>query len=141
MNRTAFLVIATAFISGCTTYGKDLAASIPNSCGGTGHTLTWIQYGDSHLSALAMSDIGRKAEWRFLLQPERRPGPVPYTDAIVTVTGKTPADAWVNVSGKHSDDPVMTLCVPDSLPVGTDVNYMISVQWVGELDPRAKVVR
>jgi len=127
-------------VSGCAKDGKLILSSVPNNCGSTGHTFTWIKYGDSHLAALELSNIGRDAEWRFRLIPDRGAGPIAYTDAIVTITGKTAADAWVNISGQHSTDPVLILCVPAGLVIGADVNYMIDVQWVGELDPRARVV-
>jgi len=141
MRQFMTVLLATLLITGCATNGKLIASSVPNSCGSVGHTFTWIKYGDSHLGALAFSKIGRNAEWRFRLIPDRSSGPNAYTDAVVTISGKTPADAWVNISGKHSSDPVLILCVPESLTVGSDVNYMIDVQAVGELDPRAHVVK
>jgi len=141
MRQFMTVLLATLLISGCAANGKLISSRVPNTCGSVGHTFTWIKYGDSHLGALAFSDIGRSAEWRFRLIPDRSSGPNAYTDAVVTISGKTPADAWVNISGKHSANPVLILCVPASLTVGSDVNYMIDVQWVGDLDPRAKVVK
>ena len=141
MRPTMTLLATLMLFSGCANSGKLILSSVPNSCGSVGHTFTWIKYGDSHLGALATSNIGRNAEWRFRLIPDSRPGPTPYTDAIVTITGKTPADSWVNISGQHSANPVLILCVPNAITVGSQVNYMIDVQWVGVLDPRAEVVR
>jgi hypothetical protein len=141
MRHFITVLLATLLISGCAKDGKLISSNIPNSCGSIGHTFTWIKYGDSHLGALAFSDIGRNAEWRFRLIPDRSSGPNAYTDAVVTISGKTPADAWVSVSGQHSSNPVLIICVPAALTIGAEVNYMIDVQWVGELDPRAEVVR
>ncbi len=141
MRKIMTVLLTTLLISGCAKDGKLIEISVPNTCGSVGHTFTWIKYCDSHLGALAISKIGRDAEWRFRLIPDGGSGPNSYTDAIVTISGKTGADAWVNVSGQHSTNPVLILCVPASLTVGSDVNYMIDVQWVGELDPRAEVVK
>jgi hypothetical protein len=135
------VLLATLLITGCATNGKLIESRVPNSCGSVGHTFTWIKYGDSHLGALAFSKIGRNAEWRFRLLPDHSSGPNAYTDALVTISGKTPADSWVSVSGQHSSNPVLILCVPEAIAINTDVNYMIDVQWVGKLDPRAKVVK
>jgi len=140
MRQFMTVLLATLLITGCATNGKLIASSVPNSCGSVGHTFTWIKYGDSHLGALALSDIGRSAEWRFRLIPDGGSGPNSYSNKVVTIIGEPPNDTWLSVSGQHSSDPVLTLCVPASLAVGTDVKYMISVKDVGELDPRARVV-
>jgi len=137
--------MAVAF-SGCAKDGELILNDIPNTCGGTGHTLTWIKYGDSHLGALALSKIGRKSEWWFKLQPDN-PGGGAYADKVVTITAKPnptpPPDneyPWLSVSGRHSDDPVLVVCVPESLELNERFDYMIEVEDVGVLDPRAEVV-
>ncbi len=63
-----------------------------------------------------------------------------FKDAIVTITGKTAESNWINVSGKASDSTELFVCVPDGLPVGKEYYYSVSVQGVGFVDPRAKVV-
>lgn len=100
---------------------------------------TWIKYGDSNLSAKPVTKIGKKSLWRFKLQPDNN-GPIDYDSAIVTITSKTPEYAWLSVSGKRADSSDLIVCVPDGLEIGTVIEYMISVQWVGTLDPRGEVV-
>ena len=141
MIRAMTTLLVAAAISGCTSYGKLIETKVPNSCGGTGHAITWIKYGDSHIGALALTNIGRKSEWWFKLQPDN-PGGGSYSDKLVTISAKpggTP-QPWLDISGKHSAGSVLVLCVPDTVPVGTIIEYMIEVQDVGLLDPRAEVV-
>ena len=141
MRQIMTVILIAMLFSGCAGNGKLILSSTPNTCGSVGHTITWIKYGDSHLGALALSDIGRSAEWRFRLIPDGGSGPNSYSNKLVTITGEPPDNTWLSVSGQHSSDPVLTLCIPASLTVGTDVKYMINVKDVGELDPRADVVR
>lgn len=141
MKNTLVALISLVVLSGCAQYGKLITSSLPNKCNGTGHSVTWIKYGDSHVGALAYTQIGRRAEWRFLLQPDR-PGVGVYDDALVTITAKPTgaSQPWLSISGRYSDGTGLVLCVPDSLVVGTTIDYMIEVENVGKLDPRAEVV-
>jgi hypothetical protein len=142
MIRTMTVLLVAAAISGCTNYGKLIQTNIPNTCDGTGHSITWIKYGDSHVGALALTNIGRKSEWWFKLQPDN-PGGGNYSDKIVTISAKpggTP-QPWLSISGAYSTGSVLVLCVPDTLPIGTTIDYMIEVEDVGLLDPRAEVVK
>lgn len=141
MIRTMIVLLVAVAVSGCAKDGKLVLDNIPNTCDGSGHTFTWIKYGDSHLGALALSKIGRKSEWRFRLIPDN-PGGGTYADKVVTIAAKpggTP-QPWLSISGKHSVNPVLVLCVPDTLALNDTIEYMIEVQDVGELDPRARVV-
>lgn len=141
MFRIITILLIALGLAGCAKDGSLVLDSIPNSCSGTGHTFTWIKYGDSHLGALKLSEIGRKSEWRFRLQPDN-PGGGIYSDKLVTISAKPsgPPQPWLSVSGKHSANPVLVLCVPDTLALHDVIEYMIEVEDVGMLDPRAEVV-
>lgn len=141
MKNTLILLLAGFFLAACAKDGKLVVQDIPNTCGGTGYSFTWIKYGDSHLGALAFTQIGRRSEWRFRLQPDR-PGGGTYSNKVVSISAKPGGSPqpWLSISGTYADDPVLVLCVPDALTVGTDIDFMIEVEDVGELDPRARVV-
>lgn len=139
MKQIAIFLLAGIALTSCTIPGKLVINNVPNTCGGTGHSFTWIKYGDSHLGALAYTQIGRKSEWRFRLQPDMKGN---YEDKLVTISAK-PGGApqpWLSISGKFSSKKILVLCVPDTLTKGTTIDYMIEVEDVGELDPRAEVV-
>jgi len=104
---------------------------------GGGLTPTMITYGDSKLFATPITKIGKKEKWRINLN-----GAPDHKNAIVTITAKILADEykWVYASGTESADDPLIICVPDTVSVGDQIYFMISVQGVGQLDPRADVV-
>lgn len=140
MKNLLIAFIAALALSGCVQYGKLVSMSVPNTCDGTGHSLTWIKYGDSHVGALALTKIGRKSEWRFKLQPDN-PGGGVYANAVVRIKLKDTTDPtpWLDLSGKQVDNDFLVVCVPETLAKGDVIEYMITVDDVGQLDPRGVV--
>lgn len=142
MKNSLIAIILMLGLSGCVQYGKLISLDIPNTCDGTGHSLTWVKYGDSHVGALALTDIGRKSEWRFKLQPDS-PGSGVYANTLVTIKLKDSTDPtpWLDLSGKQVDGDFLVVCVPETLALNEVIEYMISVEDVGQLDPRGVVVK
>lgn len=140
MKNLFIALIAVLALSGCTHYGKLVKMKVHNTCGGKGYSLTWIKYGDSHVGALALTKIGRKSEWRFKLQPDS-PGSGTYANALVTIKLKDTTDPtpWLDLSGKQVDNDFLVVCVPETLALGDVIEYMITVDDVGQLDPRGVV--
>ena len=162
MRRTLTILLITALFAGCAD-GKFRSKIIPSAvCGGTvdGYTVTYIAYGDSKLVVIPISIISDQTEWRFILRPVKIGKSVSgddYKGKKVTITGMSPAEPpghndWIDtagtasgnaISGTYNDaaDHMLTACVkelPDTTP-GTTYEFVVDVQDVGTLDPRAKV--
>ena len=88
-----------------------------------------------------LSEIGRGSEWRFRLVPLSKSGEPDFDDATVKVKAKDLATyPWLDLSGSASVDGLLTVCVPDTLALDEEVAFMVEVESIGEIDPRAVVV-
>ncbi len=156
MPRTLITLLATALLAGCVN-GRFHEKVIPSAaCGGnvSGYSVTYIGYGDSKLVVIPLSKIRVDTEWRFILKPIQLGKSVSgddYKDKIVRITGKRPLDAWLDtaaaggneISGTYNGaaDHTLAACVK-IVPVpavGTPVYFVVEVQDIGTLDPRADV--
>jgi len=165
MRRILTILLVTALFVGCAD-GKFRSKIIPSAaCGGTvdGYTVTYIAYGDSKLVVIPLSIISDQTEWRFILRPLKigKSGSVDdYKGKKVTITGMSPADpplppdhnSWIDTAGtapgneisgtyNGAADHMLTACVkglPDTTR-GTTYKFVVDVQDVGTLDPRADV--
>lgn len=151
MKRIALVLLFSFSFAACVTDGRFYPGPITGGpCPGTvtGYTLTVIAYGDSTLAVIPISKINPNSEWRFELAPITKSGdPEDYRNANVNIVGKPsttmspgPND-WINVSGEKSvaKDGVLTECVPATL-LNDTYEYFVEVEFVGTLDPRAKVI-
>jgi len=125
------------FLSGCAAQGGGLKVPkrVTEVCDSSGIAPSFVKYGESHLSAKAVQNIRNKKKWRIKLQADND-----YKDAIVTITGKTADANWIAASGKASVSAELFICVPDGLAIDSEYYYSVTVQGVGYIDPRAKVV-
>ena len=65
----------------------------------------------------------------------------------MTITGKSGTDSngnpvpstWLNVSGRYNDTKILVVCVPN-IAVGAEYKFDVTVENIGTLDPRVKVV-
>ncbi len=151
MKRITLILVCSFLFSGCVTDGGFNSGPILGGpCGATvaGYTSTVIAYGDSTLVVVPISKIRPNTEWRFELVPITKPSDaIDYKNVKVEVIGKpstvmTPGpNDWINVSGEKSTSSkgVLTLCVPATLPLNS-YEYLVEVDSVGKLDPRARVI-
>jgi hypothetical protein len=97
-----------------------------------GYTFTAIAYGDSKIVVVPESEIVPDTEWRFVLVP-------------TTLVGKTADDAWINVSGTYDgsgETHTLAECVePPVTTEGTEYSYEVEVEFIGKIDPRARIIR
>jgi len=137
MQQLTLALAALVILAGCDDQNMKATSQIrtTNNCDDSGIAPSFVKYGDSHLSAKAVQNIKKKTKWRIKLQADKD-----YADAIVTIIGKTADSKWINTWGKASDSPEIFICVPDGLSIGKEYYYSVSVQGVGFVDPRAKVV-
>ena len=138
MHRTILFAVLTIGLAGCATDGKLIKRDTLNDCPGdnTGLSNTPIVYGDSRLSALGTTDIARGSEWRLVLRPQGQG----WDDATVTISPKAGNPGWISASGKRSKDRFLKICVPETAVGGEVYEYMITVDGVGVLDPRARMI-
>lgn len=139
-------------VSGCAKDGRFIAQAIAaGPCGAVdGYTLTAIAYGDSKMGVVAESRIRPNSEWRFYLRPILKSSdPDDYRNVDVAIVGKFPAanpppngNDWIDVNGSYAtsgSNHYITECVPANAPVGKTYEYLVKIDKIGELDPRAKV--
>jgi hypothetical protein len=147
------MLVVTVISAGCATDGRFRSVSITGGpCGDvSGYTVTGIAYADSKLVVVPVSRIRADTEWRFYLRPVTNPNdPDNYRDATVTIKGKFPAtnppperNDWIDVagswSGTNTPGHYLVECVPETVTEGEEFEFLVDVEFVGELDPRAKV--
>ena len=130
-------------LAGCAD-GKFIRIDEPNTCGTTGWTVTAIHYGDSRIVVLPVSEVVKNAEFRFVLVPAREStDTIDYRDVTVKVKGKPPNDTWFDetAGSASSGDGTIRVCVDGaSLEPGDEIKYLVEVDGVGVLDPRATVI-
>lgn len=132
-------------LGACATPGQHSASarySIECTAGGT---FVNVQYGDSRLQVHPIANVHRGAALEFRLKPDRRRSD--ETDyekvkvAIRGAEGKAPPAEWIDVEGSYADTGgTLVVCVPEDVAVDT-YYYMIEVEKVGMLDPRADVTK
>lgn len=141
MHKIITVLLFTILLAGCSN-GKFVNISVPNTCGTTGWTVTTIHYGDSHIAVLPLSKVVKDAEFRFKLVPTG-PHRDNYQGVTVKVRGKRPVDSWFEeVEGKANvDQGFIRVCVDGtSLNIDDEFFYIVEVESVGILDPRATII-
>ena len=144
MPRLVAILFIAGLFAGCATDGEFIKIDEPNTCNSTGWTLTTILYGDSHIVVIPVSEVVKGAEFRFILVPTKvSTDSRDYSDVTVKVKGKRPQDAWfVEKEGKANlGDGTIRVCMDGTtLDTGDEIFYIVEVEDVGILDPRAKVI-
>jgi hypothetical protein len=141
MHRLITVLLISILLAGCSN-GKFVKINAPNTCGTTGWTVTTIHYGDSHIVVLPLSKVVKDAEFRFKLVPTG-PHRDNYQGVTVKVRGKRAEDSWFEeAEGKANvDKGFIRVCVDGtSLDIGDDFFYIVEVEGVGILDPRARII-
>ena len=143
MFRVAVIFLLAGLLGGCRD-GQFVKINEPNTCSTTGWTLTGIHYGDSRIVVIPISEVVKDAEMRFILIPaDESTDTRDYKDVTVTVEGKPPHDSWFEeTSGEASSgDGTIRVCIDGpSLDTGDVIEYLVKVDTVGDLDPRATVI-
>lgn len=144
-TRVFALALIAILISGCEAGRYIQTAS--NNCGGMGYSVAIVTYGDSVIDVPAVINLRPGSEFRVKLVT-RRPDfpPTPTRDLQVTVEGNTvkdPDSAWITsrTTTYNTSQPggfMPYLCVPMNQPAD-DYYYLVTVENVGTLDPRARV--
>ena len=159
MKRVLTILLVTTLFAGCCIFtGDGRLCKTPfasDACGDTrsGYTATVVLYGDSKIAVVPISRIRANTEWRFKLRPINLSSDYEediYETLNVEIDGKvaeTPYDPghndWITASGTYtgsaSDKHTLILCTPSELPDDTTYKYLVEVEKVGVIDPRADV--
>jgi uncharacterized protein (DUF849 family) len=91
-----------------------------------------------------ISKVKANSEFRIHLKPRQRAtDPKDYRTVNVTVKDKPPTNTtWITGSGSYNTatNREIVLCVPPNVNVGDMFSFIIEVDDVGILDPRAEVI-
>jgi len=102
-----------------------------------------ILYGDSQIKVVPPHYYvhpGESLRFRLISSPFSGPGGLDYGNVTVTIASKdAAANTWINQSGTDNTNGTLVACVPNDQPAGV-VEYMVAVDQVGQLDPRAEVI-
>jgi hypothetical protein len=139
------LLLSPLLLTACVIPGDTVPSDNPLTCTDSGKTTVNIFYGDSQLKVSPqVVRVHKNKMIQFALHPQKAPATDPegvdYDEVTVTVTGKKTDGNWLNVSGDSKSGKKLQVCAPD--PGGVKVvtyEYMVTVQEVGQLDPRAEV--
>lgn len=131
--RSVLTLPLAALAAACATPGQYTESrSISTACP-TGSTFVNILYGDSYLKVVApKANVKRNSAFELRLRPS--PG---FEGKQVTIKGKTANDSWLDKHSKNADGKLL-ICVPPDQALG-QYYYLVQVEDVGTLDPRADV--
>ena len=143
MYRTITMTFVCLLLAGGPD-GRFIKINEPNTCGTTGWTLTAVHYGDSRIVVIPVSEVVKDAEFRLVLVPaSEKTDSTDYKDVTVKVRGKPPHDTWFEEEeAKASEgDGTIRVCIDGPmLDVGNEIFYIVEVEGVGILDPRATII-
>lgn len=152
MYTLVFVVIAAGCVDG-RFHKKTITGG---ACPGTvsGYTYTGIVYGESHLVVIPLSKIRAGTEWRFYLLPtdrSRGSSSTALASRKVIIDGKPAGplppgpNQWILTDGDFAGGTpagnvrYLSQCVPATLVEGEEFEYLVDVEGIGTLDPRARV--
>lgn len=141
--RNAILIPGLVLALGaCTAPGQFSSSTVVSSSCPKGTTKVHVKYGDSYLDVNPQAKTKANAALQFVLDPKSTRGPngLNYDDVTVTIKGKNADASWISESGKASEGRDLIVCVPPAQAEGTYF-YLVEVEQVGTLDPRADVTK
>lgn len=171
MKKTISLFLLSVVLTGCVNgkFHRKTISSGP--CGPVaGYTYTLITYGNGTVIVIPLSKIRANTEWRFYLYPLKKlGGSDAYGNSMVTIKGKNASDnvlvsgartlspyvipsppandSWLSASGTFNSASgtgrkrYITACVDPDVQPGQEWQYLVTIEDVGEVDPRGHVER
>ncbi|MGI9264359.1 MAG: hypothetical protein ACR2QU_05490 [Gammaproteobacteria bacterium] len=136
MNRLTALILAAALIlTGCA--ARDPGTGTEPDCSVKQSHHIKIDYDDSKIKIRPkVLNVKKKKKFEIRLDPDKG-----FEDRLVTITPKTGSPAWLSGSGKVSDntDPIV-ICVEDPAVIDDEYHYTVTIEDLGVVDPRVRVV-
>jgi len=138
MRKSLLFLLSPFILTACI---DSEPSSIPLTCPEAGKSPVNIFYGDSQLRVEPpLVQVKNNKMIEFRLNPMKAgtdPAGVNYDDVEVTIAGKNDAGQWLNASGAGKST-TLQVCAPAPNTL-TTYEYMVTVEKVGQLDPRAEV--
>lgn len=139
--RKLLLILFTPFV--VTACGPGPYALV-DTCPVAGSKLVTVHYGDSQIKVTpANVKIHQGKMLNFKLNGENKAGDpvsVDYEDVAVTIMGKTTeGKSWLWVVGSENATGTLSVCAPEGEDREVEYSYLVKVDKVGVLDPRATV--
>ena len=134
--RITILILCTAALVACAQPGKFVKKNTPNNCNGKGKVGLVVKYGDSKIDVTPKIDVGQGGEIIVQLKPDKD-----YKNTKVIFDGKTANDNWLDKEMTFGDGKKQIwICVDPNQTPG-EYKYNVEVDGVGEIDPRAIVIK
>jgi hypothetical protein len=139
--RKLLLILFIPFVM--TACAKGPHATV-ETCPVDGSKQVMVHYGDSQIKVTpANVEIHQGKMLKFNLNGEKSGGDpvgVNYEDVAVTIKGKTTeGKSWLWVVGSESVTGTLSVCAPEGADRTVEYSYIVEVDKVGVLDPRATV--
>jgi hypothetical protein len=141
MRNLMLILLTPLALTACDLNGQDSQTNVFLDCGSAHSTPIQLHYGDSQIKVTAVTKTKRKRTLVFHLHPDKQPtDQTDYETVNVTIEGKTPDAQWINVDGTYdgSAQNQLEVCVPENVAIKV-YEYIVKVDGVGQLDPRADV--
>ena len=137
MRKSLLFLLSPFILTACV----DTDSPPPLTCTEGGKSPVNIFYGDSQLRVEPpLVQVKKNKMIEFRLNPikaAKDPAGVDYDDVEVTIAGKKDTGKWLNASGKGKSTTLQVCAPAPNTP--TTYEYMVAVEKVGQLDPRAEV--
>lgn len=171
MRTVIQVLVFSVLLTGCVNGKFHRKSITGGPCGTVdGYTYTLVTYGNGTIVVIPLSKIRANTEWRFYLYPVGDlGGSAAYGNSTVTIDGKAAAtnvltgsstalspytlpsppanDNWLSATGKFNTASgtgkkrYITACVHPDVQVGQEWQYMVTIDDVGQVDPRGHVER
>lgn len=134
--KNMILIISAAALVACAQPGKFVKKNRPNNCDGKGQVDLFVEYGDSKIDVTPKIDVGQGGEIIVKLKADKG-----FENTKVIFDGKTANDNWLDKEMTYGDGKKQLLiCVQPNQAPG-EYEYNVEIEGVGEIDPRAIVIK
>jgi len=141
MRNLLLILFTPFFLTACVTGPQ---ASV-DDCPRPGSKQVIIHYGDSKIRVTPafVKNVKLGSKLNFKLEAENNasdPAGIDYEEVKVTIQGKTSEGrTWLWVAGTEDADGTLSVCAPRDVSKVGVYEYLVHVDTVGQLDPRADV--
>jgi hypothetical protein len=141
MRNFLLMPLPRVLLTACPTEGASSEDSSYGECKGGGAFVT-VHYGDSEIKVHPVIKVKTGSVLEFRLKPNKKNSDeIDFEKVTVTIKGKDAAADWIDVNGTYnSSKGTLSVRVPPDQAEGV-YQYLVNVDQVGQLDPRADVER
>lgn len=135
MKRIILIACTTALVA-CAPPGTFVKKNSSNNCNGKGQVDLFVKYGEAKIDVTPKIDVGQGGEIIVKLKPDKG-----FENTEVIFDGKTANDNWLDKEMTYGDGKKqLWICVKPNQAPG-EYKYNVEIVGVGEIDPRAIVIK